>query len=119
MTASNDAIVADVQERNGRLDVSCTGAPATFSFVGQGGVVRKTVTHATSAEYDLTASDTYVRTVIRAPTTVMFLNPIVRYDGAALPTPVALVDERDTWFLRGLLAIVCAAAMAVLWRRGD
>ena len=116
-TGANDATLASVDVRDGRLAVTCQGAPGTFTFIGQRGDVRKTVEHQTSASYDLAASDTYVRTVIRTPATVMFLNPIVRSEGGRPVTPAATIDEWATWLLRALLAILCAAAFVVLWRR--
>ena len=116
-TAGNDAVVSGVEVRGGRLVVTCEGAPADFTFVGQNGVVRKTVDHATSASYDLEPSDTYVRTTVRTPATVMFLNPIVRYNGVRLAAPEAAIDETATWLLRALLALACAAAFTLLWRR--
>jgi len=116
-TAGNDAVVSGVEVRDGRLVVTCTGATGDFTFVGQNGVVRKTVDHATSASYDLEPSDTYVRTTVRTPATVMFLNPIVRYNGVRLASPEATIDETATWRLRALLAVACAAAFTLLWRR--
>ncbi len=116
-TGGNDAVVTGVQTGDGRLTVTCEGARGTFTFIGQNGVVRKTVADVTSASYDLEASDTYVRTVVRTPATVMFLNPIVRYNGVRLAAPTATVDDTATWLLRALLTLLCAAALVLLWRR--
>lgn len=116
-TARNDAIISGVTVRDGRLTVSVAGAPATFTFIRQGGDVRKTVDQTASAWYDIAPDDAYVRTEIRTPDTLMYLNPVVRYDGTHLPAPAAQVDPGATWLLRLLLAAACAAAVALLGRR--
>ncbi|MGE5246530.1 MAG: hypothetical protein ACM3SQ_20070 [Betaproteobacteria bacterium] len=113
----NDAVVSGVQVRDGRLTVSIEGPPATFSFIRQDGQVRKTVEKTTTASYDIAPDDAYVRTEIRTPKILMYLNPVVRYDGAHLPDPVARVDTFATWALRLMLALGCAAAVALLGRR--
>ena len=82
------------------MTVSVSGAPSKFTFVGQDGAVRKTVKDATAASYTLEPADTYVRTVITSPQTVLYVNPVLRYDGGSLPRPTATVDVASTWALR-------------------
>ena len=88
----------NVQDRT--VSVTVSGAPSKFTFVGQDGAVRKTVKETTRADYTFNDADTYVRTVIESPQTVLYLNPVVRYDGR-LPVPAAKVDVASTWLLRG------------------
>jgi hypothetical protein len=114
--AANVTTLARVDVRDTTLTVTCAGAPSTFTFIGQSGVARKTVKDAMSAEYTLTDADTYIRTVIESPQTVLYLNPIVRYDGAGILTPAAAVDVAGTWALRGAFALVCTF-VAVTWKR--
>jgi hypothetical protein len=52
-----------------------------------------------------------VRTVITSPQTVLYVNPIVRYDGKNLPKPAATVDLASTWALRGGSTL----GAAVIW----
>jgi hypothetical protein len=116
-TTANDAVVSRVDVQDGRLTVGVTGGPATFTFIRQNGEVRRTVEGATSASYDIAPDDQYVRTTIRTPRLVMFLNPVIRWDGSHLPSPAAHVDLLATWLLRIALAIGCAGAVLLLGRR--
>jgi hypothetical protein len=117
--AAHVTVVERVDVREATLSVRVSGAPSTFTFVGQGGVVRKTVHDAMSAQYTITESDTYIRTVIASPQTRLYLNPIVRYDGALpLAAPVATVDVASTWLLRGSTGLGCSLfALAYARRR--
>ena len=118
--SANLTVLKAVDMSNNTLTVSVTGAESTFRFVGQGGVVRKTVKDATAASYTIGASDTYVRTVITSPQTVLYVNPVLRYDGSGLPRPAARVDLAATWALRGgsgLSAAVVSLAYARRRRR--
>jgi hypothetical protein len=116
--AAHVTVVDRVDLRDTTLSVSVSGAPSTFTFVGHGGVVRKTVHDATAAHYTLTDADTYVRTVIASPQTRLYLNPIVRYDGALpLAAPVATVDVATTWLLRGSTGLGCSLLALAYARR--
>ena len=108
-----ETVVGNVTFSNGTLAVSCVGEPSKFVFVGQDGVVRKTVKDAMSAAYTFGAEDTYIRTVIQSPRTAMFLNPVLRYDGLRPPVPVATVDAARTWLLRGTFALAGAALFLI------
>jgi hypothetical protein len=111
-----ETMVKDVRLEGATLTVSCEGPPAVFSFVGQNGQVRKVERHTRHAAYTLTASDSYIRTVIKTPTTVMYLNPIIRYDGVALPVPAARRRPVLTWVVRVLVTLFAAVAVRALWR---
>src|SRR5262249_2055795 len=87
------------------------GRPADISFVGQNGVVRKTVEDVSAASYPFTPNDTYVRAVVRTPTRMLFVNPIMRFDGVAIPVPAATINAPMTWLLR--TAILAIAALLV------
>jgi hypothetical protein len=111
-----DTTVASVGMTDGRLLVTCEGAPSTFVFVGQNGDVRKTVKNVVTADYTFDSADTYIRTVIRSPQTTMYLNPVLRYDGVHVPTPIAVVDAGGTWLLRAT-CLLAGAAMLVMVRK--
>lgn len=112
-----DIALAALTFSNGTLRLSISGAPATISFIGQNGDVRKTVKETSSAEYTFNPADTYVRAVARTPRTTIYLNPVVRYDGVALPAATAVVDPLQTWLLRGLALSAVIAATALYRRR--
>lgn len=103
------------------LTVSVTGAESSFTFVGQNGAVKKAVKNTTQASYQLAANDTYVRTVITSPQAVLFINPVVRYNGDHLLTPAATVDVASTWALRGgcVLTLVLASVAYARRRRAQ
>jgi len=69
------------------------------------------------ASYTFAATDTYIRTVIRTPNVVMYINPVLRYDGETLPVMAAAVDGTSTWIHRGTILVIAAAALVLLWRR--
>ena len=79
--------------------------------------MRKTADQVMQASYTIEPRDTYIRTVIRTPNIVMYLNPIVRYDGAGPPSRRATPNVAFSWLQRGILAGLCAAVVFLLWRR--
>ena len=112
-----DAALTGVEVRDGSLTVSSSGVPATFLFIGQRGAVRKTADQVTRATYQLGAQDTYIRTVIRTPNMVMYLNPIIRFDGVSLPASTTTVNEPLTWLQRTVIVVVGLVVPLALWRR--
>jgi len=108
--------LSTVEIDDGLLTVVCDGMPSTFTFIGQDGVKRKTVKSSLSARYALSNADTYVRVVIEAPQTVLYLNPVLRYNGRELPVLAASVDAVPTWTKRGG-ALIGFVALALLLRR--
>jgi len=122
LESANLTVLKAVDLSDNTLTVSVTGADSTFRFVGQDGAIRKTVKDTTAASYTIGASDTYVRTVITSPQTVLYVNPVLRYDGSGLPRPAARVDIAATWALRGgsgLSAAVVSLAYARRRRRAQ
>lgn len=109
-------VLQGVEFSDATLLVTCAGDPSTFAFVGQNGVVRKTVTDATSAAYTFATDDTYIRTVIQSPSAIMYLNPVLRYDGVHLPSPAASVTVSGTWLQRGLW-LGAGVAVVLIYRR--
>jgi hypothetical protein len=101
VASANLTTLVQVDVSENTLTVSIKGAESTFKFVGQDGTVRETVKNAVTASYAIEPADTYVRTVITSPQTVLYVNPIVRYDGKNLPVPMASVDVASTWAIRG------------------
>ena len=112
-----DAALKSADVSGSTLTITSTGVPATYLFVGQGGAVRGTANQVMQATYTFAATDTYIRTVIRTPNMVMYINPIMRYDGARLPVLASTVNETTTWLHRGLVLVASAAVIFFLWRR--
>ena len=104
-----------VEFKEGTLTITCTGAIPMFEFFGQNGVVRKTVRDTLVASYTFDDTDTYIRPVILAPRRVIYLNPILRWDGTHIPAPMATVDQPATWVMR--LSVVATGVLVVVIRR--
>lgn len=98
--AANLTVLNRVEVNGAQMRVSLNGAASNITFVGQNGVVRKTVASANTADYIFSDHDTYIRTVVETPQTVLYLNPVLRYDGKTLPSPAAHVDATATWTFR-------------------
>ncbi len=79
--------------------------------------MRKTADQVMQASYTIEPRDTYIRTVIRTPNIVMYLNPIVRYDGVGFPSRRATPNVTASWLQRGFLVAAYAAVLFLLWRR--
>ena len=62
-----------------------------------------------------------MRIVIENAATTIWTNPVVRWDGAALPDPRPTLDVAATWALRlgiiVLYGVVCILARTLLSRR--
>jgi hypothetical protein len=106
-----------VEVRDATVRVTTAGAASTLTFIGQNGVVRKTVSDATEADYTFSDGDTYIRAVIESPQTVLYLNPVIRYDGTTLRAAAATPDLSGTWLLRVAFALGCVALVVLRWRR--
>jgi hypothetical protein len=113
-----DAALKSIDLEGATLTVSSSGVPATYLFVGQDGAVRKTADQVMQASYTIEPRDTYIRTVIRTPNIVMYVNPIVRYGGAGFPsTRKATPNMTASWLQRGFLVAAYAVILFLLWRR--
>lgn len=71
------------------------------------------------ARYRLAKDDPYVRVEAIAQGAVLYTNPVIRWDGVALPQPQAIVRPLPTWLARGaaLLALLALAHFSVRWVR--
>ncbi len=98
------------------INVRWTGPPAHVSFIGQNGALKATVEGAGSASYTVAADDTYIRAVVRTSHRTLYLNPVIRFDGTALPAPSAIVDEVRTWVMRSAILIGCALVVSAVSR---
>jgi hypothetical protein len=109
---ASDAHPERVDVHGDTLTVACDMVVARIDFIGQDGHLVQQSFNVRSASYALRANDPYVRTVITTARTVMYLNPVVRYDGRALRAPVAAFDVTRTWSLR--LGVLCTM-MLLVW----
>lgn len=103
--------VSGVNVKDGVLTVSIAGGEGEFTFIGQNGDVKRTVARAASASYTFGPNDPYIRTRVKSASHVLFLNPIVRFDGRSLPTPTATIDA--PWTFAARLGIFAFASLLV------
>jgi hypothetical protein len=94
------------------LDVQVSGVPDTLRIVGQNGAVRAMATGAQAALGRLravaTAEDGYLRLVAHGDSTMLYTNPVIRWNGRELPRVDVIIDWPVTIAWRGawLLAYV-------------
>jgi hypothetical protein len=113
LEAADITTLSSLRVHDHTVSVTIAGAPSTISFVGQNGALRYSAEDVHSASYTLTDHDPYIRTVVTSPQTVLYLNPVIRWDGARLPEPAATVDQAWTWTQRGGIAV---GAVLLVWR---
>ncbi len=99
------------------MTVTLSGVPSTITFIGTNGAVRQVVSNTLSASYTLAPTDAYMRTVVTTPQTILYVNPVIRWDGRNLPAPVATVNGPLTWLQRAAGAAVIVALAVVFFRR--
>jgi len=117
--AATEATVDRVTLVGTRLIVECSGAPTDYTFIGQDGRVLRTAGGGPSAAYDIAATDPYVRAEIGTAHGRIYLNPVVRYDGAGPASPRAVVDPARSWFHRAVWGGGCLLLVgAILTGRG-
>jgi hypothetical protein len=103
---------------NNIFEVEVSELAATFRFIGQGGKLLHEVVHDSSAQYSISAEDTYVRTEIAFPDgSVMYLNPVTRHPG---PYPVrqniSQVNHTKTALYRGIYLILIVIALRFIYK---
>ncbi len=104
---------------DGELVVRVGERADTIRFVSDRGEVRREERGRDEARYRLAATDPYVRVEVHARGASLFLNPVLRWDGVALPTERALLRPLPTWTVRalGALVLVFVAGLSVRWAR--
>jgi hypothetical protein len=92
------------------------GSVVLMRFIGQSGVIRKTVVGNTLVGYRFRPDDTYIRVEILSPNTTIVLNPVARTANGSLPHTSARVNSFKTalWLL--LWIVLYGGVLAVVWR---
>jgi hypothetical protein len=109
--ARSDAHPEQIAVHGDTLTVACDTEVSRIDFIGQDGRLLSRTFGVRSASYAIQPGDPYVRTVISTPHTLMFLNPVVRYDGKRLTQPVAVLAVGETWALRS--SVLATAVMLI------
>ncbi len=101
---------------NGELVVKVGRRAEVIRFYSSHGDLRREERGRDEARYRLRADDPYVRVEAIAQGAVLYTNPVIRWDGVALPRPVATVRELPTWLAR-IAAGIALAVLAVVSAR--
>jgi hypothetical protein len=100
------------------LTVSLKDTFNRIDFIGQHGTGMQSIGFDTTASYVLRETDTYIRVEVHHDHCVMFLNPIIRYDGDILPHEQTVspgVNPSRTWVGR-LLVLLIIGLLLYGWR---
>lgn len=91
----------------GALHVVVGERANVIRFYSAHGDLRHQESGKAEASYSLAPDDPYVRVEVIAHGAVLYLNPVLRWDGVALPRPAARMLVGKTWAVRlaGLLAL--------------
>jgi hypothetical protein len=108
-----DLALVGVTMHGDTLHLLHRGAPAQLQIVGDSGRVIATMPTVGQARVVIPPWAHYARAVLTSETSALWLNPVVRWDGRALPVASAPVDVRRTLAYRTLL-LLCA--LSVAWR---
>jgi len=111
-----------VQMLGDTLVVQVTGVPDTIRIVGQDGVVRAMAAGAQAARGRLravaTTADGYLRVVAHGDSTMLYTNPVIRWNGRELPRVDVVVNWPKTIAWRGAWLLSYASlAMGFVSRR--
>lgn len=103
------------------FSISLSKMAREIRFIGENGIVKKTVVNSWTASYVVQESDPYIRTEINfAYDFTFFLNPIVRYEGDFPQSQkTATIDETATLRLRIIyfLSILSLVFVYLKWKQ--
>jgi len=102
---------------SGELVVELGERADSIRFTSAHGALRHEARGVSSARYRLADGDPYVRVEADARGARLYLNPMLRWDGVALPSPRAELRTVPTWTARALGAIALSAALLFIGRR--
>lgn len=102
---------------NGELVVEVGENADSIRFISAHGDVRHEERERSIGRYRMGADDPYVRVEVIAHGAVLYLNPVIRWDGVALPSPRAELRAVPTWSVRALGAVALAWLARALIRR--
>jgi hypothetical protein len=99
--------IKSVRVHNNILTVTYPEKMDEIKFIGQNGVIKDTFKDTDSASYALKPTDTYIRTMIKVKDLgVLYLNPVIRYNGKALPYYTATVNVMKTILYRMVVILI-------------
>jgi len=117
-TRQNEAPLAleRCEFEDGALHVRVGERANAIRFYGAHGVLRYQELGRAEASYTPRDDDPYVRVEVLAHGAVVYLNPVLRWDGVALPRPEARFLAAPTWGVRMAGAAMLAVFAWLVWR---
>ena len=108
-----------IEMRGDTLVIQLDTTVSVIRFIGQGGLVKDSVTATKTAQYIFRQTDTYIRIELKDVDSNLYLfNPVVRTDDVVVVNPNrAEVNICKTAFKRiSILLILCSFAFGVYWQ---
>ena len=89
------------------ISIALSKEALRFRFIGQNGKMLSESFGSSTGAYQVKAGDTYVRTeILLADSSVMYLNPVFRYESNNTIDRLSIVDVSKTWLMRLFGAIL-------------
>lgn len=102
--------------KNDTIYLSMNKAVKTIKFIGQQGIEKKVITDSRTGSYSFTKSDTYIRTEIECTDgTLLFLNPVFRYNGVLRSEKSPPVDVKKTRLNRIIIITLLLSCFATAY----
>ena len=96
------------------LELTLSDTAFEIKFIGQGGQIRKTVKNDIKTSYIFSSDDTYIRTeVVASDKSVLYFNPVIRFNGVNLPEYKASVNYFMTWIWRAGFIILLLSVIFI------
>jgi hypothetical protein len=104
-TLGQSALTLKSLQMQGDTLTIAVNVPASIWFIGQNGLVKKSVDHAVTASLVLDEGDTYIRAEVKDSLTTIILNPVIRFNGINLPVKAAEINRPLTIIYRLLILV--------------
>ncbi|MGA1977205.1 MAG: hypothetical protein ABSG89_05040 [Bacteroidales bacterium] len=115
----NLPVLREFELKNDTITVSMNKEVDSIKFIGQNGILKKSVAGCRTGSYPFGKEDTYIRTeVIAMDGSICFLNPVIRYDGSKLPVSDPQINIPETWGCRLLFVVILFGMIFLIIKYG-
>ena len=114
----NDNFLKKVTVDGLTMTIELDTAAKEIKLFGDHGAPRMARANTNNITYHFSPTDTYIRAVVIGPTTTLYLNPIIRWDGTAPTQNIFLAQYSffGTWLMRFRVVItVVLGLLAYRW----
>lgn len=118
--AINQNYLKTVRMKGDTLRLTLVKPANVIRFIGQEGRMLASSNQKGEEQYVFNSKDTYVRVEVETDGQLMYLNPVIRYDGLQPPSNAntAQVDLPLTVMFRFLILVITASLLMLLHRKG-